>query len=72
MGVISERLNTKEEKVIKKLADYYDEDKSKLLKRSLFELYENIIDGKEIEKYEKKELLKKTKFHSAEEILKAI
>lgn len=54
MGVISVRLNTKEEKVIKKLVDYYDEDRSKLLKRSLFELYENIIDGKEIEKFEKR------------------
>ncbi len=72
MGVISVRLNTKEEKVIKKLADYYDEDRSKLLKRSLFELYENIIDGNEIEKFEKKESDKKTKFHSAEDILKAI
>ena len=40
MGVISVRLNTKEEKVIKKLVDYYDEDRSKLLKRSLFELYD--------------------------------
>lgn len=72
MGVISVRLNTKEEKVIKKLVDYYDEDRSKLLKRSLFELYENIIDGNEIEKFEKKESAKKAKFHSAEDILKAM
>ncbi len=72
MGIISVRLNPKEEKVIKKLVDYYDEDRSKLLKRSLFELYENVIDGKQIEKYEKKESVKKAKFHSAEEILKAI
>ena len=48
------RLNPQEERVIKKLVEYYDEDRSKLLKRSLFELYENIIDGKEIEKFEKR------------------
>jgi hypothetical protein len=72
MGIISVRLNSQEEKVIKKLAEYYDEDRSKLLKRSLFELYENIVDGKEIEKFERKESAKKIKFHSADEILKAI
>ena len=72
MGIISVRLNSQEEKVVKKLVNYYEEDRSKLLKRSLFELYENIIDGNEIEKFEKKESTKKTKFHSAKEILKAI
>ncbi len=39
---------------MKELVEYYEEDRSKLLKRSLFELYENIIDGKEIEKFEKR------------------
>jgi hypothetical protein len=72
MGVISIRLNAQEEKVIEKLVDYYDEDRSKLLKRSLFEMYENIVDRSEIEKFEKKESAKKVKFHSAEEILKGI
>ena len=72
MGIISVRLNAQEEKVIKKLAEYYAEDRSKLLKRSLFELYENIVDGNVIEKYEIKESAKKAKFHSAEEILKTI
>jgi hypothetical protein len=72
MGIISVRLNPQEEEVIKILADYYDEDRSKLLKRSLFELYENIIDKKEIEKFEKKESAKKARFHSAEEIIKVI
>lgn len=72
MGIISVRLNPQEEKVMKKLTDYYDEDRSKLLKRSIFELYENIIDGNEIEKFEKKESAQKVKFHSAEDILKTI
>ncbi len=72
MGVISIRLNAQEEKVIKKLVDYYEEDRSKLLKRSLFEMYENIVDRNEIEKFERKELAQKVSFHSAEEILKSI
>ena len=72
MGIISVRLNSQEKKVIKKLVEYYDEDRSKLLKRSLFELYENIVDGNVILKYEKKESARKAKFHSAEEILKTI
>ena len=72
MGIISIRLNTQEEKVIKKLVDYYEEDRSKLLKRSLFEMYENIVDRNEIEKFERKELAKKANFHSAAEILKGI
>lgn len=72
MGIISVRLNSQEEKVIKRLVEYYDEDRSKLLKRSLFELYENIVDGNVIEKHERKESARKAKFHSAEEILKTI
>lgn len=62
MGIISVRLNSQEEKVVKKLVDYYDEDRSKLLKRSLFELYENIVDGNEIEKFEKKNRQKEQNF----------
>ena len=40
MGVISIRLNNDEEKVLKKLSDYFHEDKSTLIKKSLVELYE--------------------------------
>ena len=39
MGVISVRFNPYEEKVLKKLENYYDEDRSKLLKKSMIEMY---------------------------------
>jgi len=39
MGVISIRFNSEEEKILKKLSDYFHEDKSALIKKSLVELY---------------------------------
>ncbi|MDD5773843.1 MAG: DUF6290 family protein [bacterium] len=72
MAVISVRFNPYEEKVLKKLETYYDEDRSKLLKKSMIEMYENLVDRKEIETFEIKEKNKKAHFYSAEEILKNI
>jgi hypothetical protein len=70
MGVISIRLNKDEEKVLRKLSEHFHEDKSALVKKSLFELYENILDMAEIEKFEAKERKGKASFFSAEDILK--
>ena len=70
MGVISIRLNKDEEKILRKLSEHFHEDKSALIKKSLFELYENIVDLDEIEKFEAKERKGKTSFFPAEDILK--
>jgi hypothetical protein len=70
MGVISVRFNKDEEKILKKLSDHFHEDKSTLIKKSLFELYENILDLNEIKKFETKEKKNKVLFLSAEDILK--
>ena len=70
MGVISVRLNNDEEKILKKLSDHFHEDKSALIKKSLFELYENVLDLNEIKKFEAKEKRGKVSFSSAEDILK--
>ena len=72
MAVISVRLNTEEEKIIDYLADYYEEDKSNLIRHSLKEMYEDIIDRSIIDDYEKTEKKKKLKFVSADEIKKGI
>jgi len=69
MGVISIRLNKDEEKILQKLAEHFHEDKSALLKKSLFELYENVVDLDEIRKYETKERKGKISFFTAEDIL---
>lgn len=69
MGVISVRLNKEEEKVLKKLAEYFHADKSTLIKKSLFELYESILDMEAIEQFEEKERKGKVAFTTAEDIL---
>ena len=70
MGVISVRFNREEEKILKKLSAHFHADKSTLIKKSLFELYENMVDMKTIEKYEEKERKGKVSFSTAEDILK--
>ncbi len=69
MGVISVRFNKDEEKILKKLSDHFHEDKSTLIKKSLIELYENVLDLNEIKKFEAKEKRGKVSFSSAKEIL---
>ncbi len=70
MGVISIRLNKDEEKILKKLSEHFHEDKSALVKKSLLDLYENVMDLDEIKKFEAKERKGKSSFFSAEDILK--
>ena len=71
MAVISVRLNTEEEKMISFLSEHFEEEKSSLIKHSLKELYEDIIDRKIIDDFEIKELNKKVKFVSSQELLKS-
>ena len=47
------------------LSSYFEEEKSAIIKRSLQEMYEDIIDNKIIERFEKEEHT----FVSAEDIL---
>ncbi|NIV43133.1 MAG: hypothetical protein GWN11_03475 [Candidatus Dadabacteria bacterium] len=68
MGVISIRLNDKEEHILKELTRYYNEDKSSLIKRSLIDLYEDKLDFEEIEKFEKIEKKGKVKFKEFKDI----
>ncbi len=62
MGVTSVRLNQKEEKLLKFLKEYYNCDASSLLKRSLYELYEDLKDKEIIEQFEKNEKSGKSQF----------
>ncbi len=72
MGVISVRLNKNEEKILKKLSVYYHADKSTLVRKSLFELYENMVDLDIVKKFEAKEKKGKVSFFTAEDILNEI
>lgn len=72
MGIISVRFNQNEERILKELSEYYDEDRSKLVKKSVMEMYETLIDRKLIDKFEIKESKKRVHFHASDEILKII
>lgn len=72
MAIISVRFNAEEEKMVTYLAEEYEKDKSSLIKYSLKRLYEDSIDKRIIEEYEKNEGKKKNNFIKAEEILKNI
>jgi predicted DNA-binding protein len=70
MAVTSIRLNENEEKVLNYLKDHYHCDASTLLKKSLFELYEDMKDKEIIEDFENKLKKSKSKFITADDILK--
>ena len=72
MAIISVRFNAEEEKMVTYLAEEYEKDKSSLIKYSLKRMYEDSIDKRIIEEYEKNEGKKKNNFIKAEEILKNI
>jgi hypothetical protein len=69
MAVTSVRLNQKEEKLLKLLKDYYNCDASSLLKRSLYELYEDLKDKEIIEQFEKKEKNHKSQFVTIDDLM---
>lgn len=68
MGVTSLRLNKKEEKLLNYLKEYYDCDTSALLKKSLWEMYEDIKDKEIIEDFENRERKGKASFSSFDDI----
>ena len=70
MAVISVRLNEAEERIVNILSEQLEQDKSSLIKFSLNEMYEDLIDRKLIDEFEKKE--NGMKFINAEEILKSL
>lgn len=71
MGVTSVRFNKKEEKIINYLKKHLNCDTSTLLKKSLWELYEDLKDREIIEEFEKKEKEGKVSFGTIEEIIKS-
>jgi hypothetical protein len=69
MAVISLRLNRNEESMINFLSSYYEQDKSSLIKYSLKELYEDIVDKKIISEYEIREKNGEVNFFDSNNIM---
>ena len=72
MAVISLRLNKNEESMVNFLSDYYERDRSSLIKYSFKELYEDIIDRQIITEYELKEKKEEATFVDSNEIIKML
>jgi predicted DNA-binding protein len=72
MAVISLRLNQQETEMIDFLSSHYEQDKSALIKYSLRELYEDIVDREFITNYEKRENKRGISFISSADALKMI
>jgi len=68
MAVIELELNREEEKMVTFLSDYYDRDDSELIKYSLKELYEDIVDRKVIANFEEREKSGKITFIDSDKI----
>ena len=69
MAVVSVRLNKSEEEILNYLTDYFHEEKSSLLKKSMFELYEDVQDIKFVDNYLDKKGFDKKNFVSGEDLL---
>ena len=69
MAVISVRFNSKEEKILKTLKNYYNCDSSNLIKRTLLDLYEEIKDKEIIEQFEVREKASESGFVKIEDII---
>jgi len=72
MAVISLRLNRQEAEMVDFLSNYYEQDKSSLIKYSLKELYEDIVDKNVISDYEKRENEGSVSFVSASDVIKML
>ncbi len=69
MAVISVRFNTKEERILKILKKYYHCDSSSLLKKTLWDLYEEIKDREIVDEFENRGKASKTEFVKIEDII---
>jgi Arc/MetJ-type ribon-helix-helix transcriptional regulator len=69
MALISLTLDQKEESMVDFLSEYYEQDKSSLIKYSIRELYDDIMDKQAIAEYEAKEKNGRVKFIDSAEVL---
>lgn len=72
MSIVSIRLNNDDKKKLDYLTNYLHKDKSTIIKNSLNNLYEDLIDLDYINDFEQKEKEGQVSFISADEIIKRI
>lgn len=67
MGVTSVRFNKKEEQALECLKDAFHADASSVIKKALWELYENLRDRRIIEEFEVREDVEVVEFGAIDE-----
>jgi len=69
MGVTSVRFNENEEKALKYLKETFHADSSAVIKKALWELYEDLRDRRIIEEFEHREAAGAVEFGSIEDLI---
>jgi hypothetical protein len=69
MSIVTLRLNREEEKILELLVEYFEEDKSKILKEAMREKFEDLRGRELIEEFEKKVRAGKIKFEGAGDLV---
>ena len=72
MAIITLRLSDQEEKVLDLLVRHFDQDKSKVLKDALWEMYEDVRDRELIEDFEKRHRAGKVEFVTADDFVSTL
>lgn len=72
MAIITLRLSDQEEKVLELLVRHFDQDKSKVLKDALWDMFEDLRDRELIEDFEKKLRAGKVEFVSADDFVSTL
>ena len=72
MAIVTLRLNSEEEKILRLLVKHLELDKSKILKEAMWDKFEELRDRELIEGYEKKSRAGKVKFESAAALLEVL
>lgn len=67
MAIITLRLSDQEEKILDLLVRHFDQDKSKVLKDALWDMFEDLRDRELVEDFEKRLREGKVEFASADE-----
>lgn len=68
MAVISVRFSAQEKKMLQHMTESLDIDQSTLIKRSVLDMFEDLLDRQVIEDFEGKEKQGKIKFYKFEKL----
>ncbi len=72
MGTTTIRFTEEEQEIVKKLTEHFGMEPSTVIKKALFELYEDVKDLEAIEEFEKREERGEVEWMTSDELKKEI